>query len=93
MFLLTTFEFLVGNHLVPIRGTGVRPNVIVAASNPPEDQQLSRAITMVLQKADTIQPTPQPCQVRGDSQPTRLSHSRGLQRGEFWQAGCYTTSY
>ena len=48
MFLLSTFEFLVGNHHVQIRDRGVQPNIEVRNQRPARDEQLVRAIDLLL---------------------------------------------
>ena len=48
MFLLSTFEFLVGNHHVQIRDRGVQPNIEVRNQRPARDEQLARAIDLLL---------------------------------------------
>jgi carboxyl-terminal processing protease len=48
MFLLSTFEFMVGNHHVPIRNRGVQPNIEVKNLHPAHDEQLEKAIETVL---------------------------------------------
>jgi carboxyl-terminal processing protease len=48
MLIGTTFEFLVGNHLAPIRDRGVLPNIVVENLHPSEDEQLDKAIEVLL---------------------------------------------
>jgi carboxyl-terminal processing protease len=48
MMLLSTIEFLVGNHAVPIRDIGVKPDIEVHNQHTVEDGQLAKAIHLLL---------------------------------------------